>query len=158
MDQDAALAVLEVSTPRRVVAALAQAGLGGVALWAAVVPPQPGPAAALVLSLLGLGALWMAWAGWRASAVAIVLTRRGLHDSRGAEIAPLGAIASVDRGFFALKPSNGFLLRLDHPMPRAWVPGVWWRAGTRVGIGGAAGARAAREMADLIALAKAGEI
>ena len=64
----------------------------------------------------------------------------------------MGNIASVDRGAFAFKPSNGFTVRLKSPAPRAWLPGLWWRLGRRVGVGGATPGKAARDMADVITI------
>ncbi|MEM7489248.1 MAG: hypothetical protein AAF390_09015, partial [Pseudomonadota bacterium] len=68
--------------------------------------------------------------------VSLVLDRRGLYQADGVPVAPLDAIASIDRALFTFKPSNGFLIRLKDPLGRAWVPGMWWRMGRRVGVGG----------------------
>ena len=45
-------------------------------------------------------------------------------------------MVSVDRGAFAFQPSNGFLIRLRAGAERTWQPGMWWRIGTCVGVGG----------------------
>jgi hypothetical protein len=66
-------------------------------------------------------------------------------------IARWDEIKRVERGALAFKPSNGFLLTLEQPQPRAWVPGLWWRVGRRVGIGGITPAGEGRYMADQIA-------
>jgi hypothetical protein len=58
----------------------------------------------------------------------------------------------VERGAFALKPSNGFTLVMKHKSPRAWAPGIWWRTGYRVGVGGVTAAGQSRFMAEQIAL------
>ena len=54
----------------------------------------------------------------------------------GPSLHNLKNIARVERGLFAFKPSNGFLILLNNPMSRAWHPGLWWRFGRRIGIGG----------------------
>jgi hypothetical protein len=40
-------------------------------------------------------------------------------------LARIDEIASLDRGTFAFKPSNGFLLRLSRKGTRVWRPGLW---------------------------------
>ncbi|WP_112322243.1 hypothetical protein [Oceanibium sediminis] len=149
------IAVLSVSAPRRVFSALVQGGLGVLLISLGLSLPEPSLAATGALLIFGLGALYLTYRMYRATARDIILTRQELRDSTGELIAPLEQIASVDKGFFAFKPSNGFLLRLAEPAPRAWVPGVWWRMGTRVGIGGATNGKAARDMADIITILKA---
>ena len=67
-------------------------------------------------------------------------------------MARLEAVEGVERGAFAFKPSNGFLLRLSAPGPRAWSPGIWWRLDRRVGVGGVLRAGEARAAADLMHL------
>ena len=47
---------------------------------------------------------------------ALILTPGALFTENGTEVAALGRIASVDRGAFAFKPSNGFVLRMTSAM------------------------------------------
>ncbi|MEM8788140.1 MAG: hypothetical protein AAGE76_07750 [Pseudomonadota bacterium] len=149
------IAILRVSAARRVFGAVVQGGLGLLLLVLAVQLPEPTVPGRLALIGFGLLSLWQALVMYRATGRDLVLTKAGLFDSAGEPIAALDNIASVDRGFFALKPSNGFLLRLHGAPGRRWVPGLWWRLGTRVGVGGATSGKAARDMADIIALMKA---
>ena len=133
------------------------------------------------LTLLGLLLLWLAFAqppeslGLRAGvlaggAVALVLalrmrqaTLRGLILTEtelretgpgGRLLASLGDVRGVERGAFALKPSHGFMLRLAPGAGggRVWAPGLWWRAGTRLGVGGVLRASETRFLAEAIAL------
>ena len=67
-------------------------------------------------------------------------------------MARLDDVQSVERGAFALKPSNGFTLVMKHKNQRAWAPGMWWRMGYRVGVGGVTAAGQSRFMAEQIAL------
>ncbi|MEM8872282.1 MAG: hypothetical protein AAF848_01255 [Pseudomonadota bacterium] len=146
------IAVLSVSAPRRYFAAGVQAALGLVLILVAAQLPAPTPIGVFVLLIFGGLALWASITMFRATQRAIILSRDALIDSEGEVIALLTDISSVDSGFFAFKPSNGFLLRLSAPAPRRWVPGVWWRMGTRVGIGGATNGKAARDMANIITI------
>jgi len=83
---------------------------------------------------------------------AIILTKTGLHDLRGREIAHFDNIKSVDRGFVMFKPSNGFVVFLNDPLANAWEPGLWWRLGKRIGAGGTTAAASAKDMADILGM------
>ena len=99
--------------------------------------------------ILGIGALWflslLATAGSRER------TRHELRDSAGGVLARMDEVTGLERGMFAFKPSNGFLLRLDTKKPRAWRPGLWWSLGSRIGVGGMTPAHQAKFMAEIIA-------
>lgn len=144
------LHVLRPSAPRRVLGAAIQLALGGLILWIAVAHPPSNPLWLVFLIVFGLAALMLAQKGWRGSANAIVLDERGLYAEDETPIAPLGNIASVDRALFSFKPSNGFLIRLRAPAGRAWSPGMWWRFGRRVGIGGVTGGAETKIVADAL--------
>lgn len=88
----------------------------------------------------------------RATDGGLRLTPEGLETSAGEMIAPMSQIESVDRGAFAFKPSNGFLLRLNERGSGRWVPGIWWRRGRRIGVGGVTPAAPAKAMAEEIAM------
>ena len=156
MDDDGILATVGAGPMRRWTAVGALGALA--ALLAATGVEQmlaaSGTAAIMGAILTAAGAL-SAWGAVRmadATGRTLVLTRDALSDDRGEVLAPLDRIARVDRGAFAFKPSSGFVLHLAEPMPRRWAPGLWWRTGTRVGVGGTLAARDARGMADLITL------
>ena len=66
-------------------------------------------------------------------------------------LAHLDEIKSVDRGAFAFKPSNGFLVVLKRRThSRAWQPGVWWRLGGYIGVGGVIPSHQSRLVAETI--------
>ena len=130
------LHVLRPSAPRRVMGMALQGVLGALLLYIAAVHPPANPLWQVFLVVVGILSLVVAQRGWTGSAQAIVLRADGLWAEDGRAIAPLEDIASVDRALFSFKPSNGFLVRLRVPLGRAWVPGMWWRIGRRVGIGG----------------------
>ena len=149
------IATLRISPARRIFATAIQVGLGLVLISTAASLPEPAPLGLAVLIGFGILALWGGWSMYKATANDIVLTREGVFDSAGTVLATLENIDKVARSFYAFKPSNGFMIRLKAPMARKWGPGGWWRYGTRVGVGGATNGKAARDMADVIALMKA---
>lgn len=102
------------------------------------------------LLVFGAIVLWLARHMWRATAQSIRLTEEGIFDSAGRELALIDQIAGVERGTFAIKPSNGFVVVLKAPRGRAWAPGLWWRAGRRVGIGGVTAAGQTKFMAEML--------
>jgi len=80
----------------------------------------------------------------------LVLTREGLQTTEGEMLAAIENVQQVERGVFAFKPSNGFLVRLIKAEPKGWAPGVWWRFGRRIGVGGTLSGGQTRAMADLM--------
>lgn len=144
------VARLYPSVPRRILAALMLGGLGGLLVWIAMAhPPQ---AFGWRLFLLGFGAatLWATVRMWQATALGLELTGEELRDSAGQRLAHLSQVRAVSRGVFAFKPSNGFLLTLDAPGPAAWAPGLWWRLGRRIGVGGVTSRNEGRFMAEVL--------
>ncbi|WP_263741758.1 hypothetical protein [Defluviimonas sp. WL0050] len=105
----------------------------------------------IMLVVFGLIALAGCVRMFRATGRGLVLTDEALMDTDGTLVARLDQIESVERGIFAFKPSNGFVLRLKSAQPRVWAPGLWWRLGRRVGVGGVISGSEGRAMADLIA-------
>lgn len=108
-------------------------------------------AGTLMLLVFGVVVLILGERLRAATAREIELTETQLRDSTGQVLAQMADIVAVERGAFAMKPSNGFTLVLREKAPRAWVPGMWWRLGRRVGVGGTTGAGPAKFMAEQIA-------
>lgn len=110
------------------------------------------------LALIGGGASLIALAERlrRATAVSIELTAQGLRESTGRVLCAMEDIDKVERGAFAFKPSNGLLVRLTKPGDLVWAPGLWWRYGRKLGIGGVTSASQAKAMSDVITLYRAG--
>ncbi|MBD3765520.1 MAG: hypothetical protein IE927_12535 [Rhodobacterales bacterium] len=144
------VARLSPSPLRRALAAVLLIGVGGLLLGAGV-EEAPTPLAVRVL-LVGAGAVLvgLAVAMWRATARGLELTKEVLRDTSGQVLVRVDQIRGIERGAFALKPAAGFVLRLDHAAPAVWVPGLWWRVGRRLGVGGVAGRIEARVMAETI--------
>jgi hypothetical protein len=105
----------------------------------------------LVLVVIGIASGYAGYRMWQWSGRAIELTDDGLRMSDGTVLARLEDIHSVDRSFFAFKPSNGFLVTLKTRYPTKWAPGLWWRIGKRIGIGGLTSGAEGKIMADTLA-------
>lgn len=153
--QDAAdteiLATVKASGGRRFLGIGLLAILGVLVIYVAIVTP-PSFGWRVFLIVLGVIALMVADAMRRSTAHVLELTRTELRDSGGVVIADVSEITGIDRGAFAFKPSNGFLLKLKSPRPRSWRPGLWWRFGRRVGVGGMTPGRQTKYMAEIIAV------
>jgi hypothetical protein len=142
--------ILRPSRVRLWFALAALAGAGLVLIWIAFAVAEAG--VVLRASCLAAAvALFLAAGRLRdAGSRALILTEAGLADTRHGLLCGLGDIVRVERGAFALKPARGFALRLAQPGPRTWVPGLWWRMGRTIGVGGLTGAGETRLMADMI--------
>ncbi len=142
------LARLDAGPARRGVAAGLVAGAGAALLVAAL---GLGGLSGLVLGLLGIGGVLASGALWWATAGHLVLTPAGLFDQSGVCLVPLTQVDSVITAPFAFKPSNGFTLRLRQAQSTRWAPGLYWRWGRRLGVGGVPAGLAARHMAERLA-------
>lgn len=151
MNDTEVLAELRAAPGRRTFGVATMLVLGALMLYVALTQPFAHPGWRVALLLVGAATLWLASAMARATSHRIELTPEELRCSDGTLIARTAEIAAVDRGFFAFKPSNGFLLRLSTPGPRRWQPGLWWQLGRQVGVGGVTPGAQARAMADVIA-------
>ena len=101
--------------------------------------------------VVAAGAFWCADAMRRGTASAVELTDNELRDADGTLIAAIADIESIDRGFFAFKPSNGFLIKTKTSNLRVWRPGLWWRVGRRIGIGGMTPGHQTKFMSEILA-------
>lgn len=145
------LARVTIAPARRVIGAGVLAALVGMMVLLALDLPARGPLVPLVLAMLAASVGWVLARFWRATKQGLVLTEEALFAEDGTVIARLDEIESISRGMFAIKPSNGFVLRLRGRGPAAWHPGLWWRRGRRLGVGGVTSGGQTRAMADLIA-------
>jgi hypothetical protein len=140
---------LAASVGRRMIGVGSVALLGVIMLYLAIVQ-TPGPGWRLFMVVFAAVALWMAQRMWHATAHRLELTPEGLRSSDGRMIAAMEDIVAVDRGVFAFKPSNGFMVRLSRKGAFAWEPGLWWRIGRRVGVGGVTHRTPAKVMAEIM--------
>lgn len=148
-ESDEIIAVVEASVGRRVLGIGSLWGLAILLVYVALAqPPELGWQVFLLVT--GAGSAWMAEQMRRATALRLELTMHELRDSGGTQLCRVDEVASMERGMFAFKPSNGFLLNLAKPRERNWRPGLWWRLGRRVGVGGMTPGHQAKAMAEVI--------
>lgn len=143
---DPELARINVSPLRRWVGLAALSIVGVVFAWAFVNDEQ-----ALFL-VVAVGCALLLMMSWKATASTLVLTRDGIFDSERGEIVSLDEIQTLVTGHFAMRPSNGFSLRMKTPVAARWFPGLWWSFGRRVGIGGLASGRQTKAFAEALSI------
>ncbi|MBJ3761814.1 hypothetical protein ILP92_03505 [Maribius pontilimi] len=143
------LTELRASPTRRFIGVFMIGALGVLLLWIAVSQPAS-PLWRVVLGAGGIGVLWCGFELWRATGGAVVLKPEGLFTETDAPLAPLDQIETIERGAFAFKPSNGFSVKLKTRVPFGWAPGMWWRLGRRVGVGGVTSPGEAKAIAELL--------
>lgn len=147
---DEILAVAGASPVRRWMGIAMVAFVGGLSVYVAL---SSAPFLVWQVFLIGVGALALGLAEKmrRATELRLELTSRELRDSSGQVLARVDQIKAVDRGFMAFKPSNGFVIQTTEPGARRWRPGMWWRVGRRVGIGGVVPGHQTKAMSDILA-------
>ncbi len=150
-DDEGVYARISAAPGRRLFAVAALVGLGAL-IVALALSPGVGPVGRIGLIAIGAVTVWMANILRRATVAELILDADTLHDDQGRVLARMADVVQVERGPFALKPSNGFTLILRDRAPRAWAPGLWWRMGRRVGVGGVVSAGQAKFMAECIAM------
>ncbi len=144
------IAVIEASATRRVLAVAMLLCLGGLLIYVALTTPADLVWRAFLLFVGGIS-LWLAERMNAATKQRLELTDTELRDSSGVQLVRIDEIASVSRGMMALKPSNGFTLVLHQKKgPARWRPGLWWRLGSRVGIGGVTSGSQTKPTAQII--------
>lgn len=147
------VAALAPSVIRRCFGVGALLTLGAVLTYVAVTASESAAAGASLAVAAALS-FFVAHRMRGATLSGLELTREGLYTTDGTLVAALSNVKRIERGVFAFKPSNGFVIQLERPMPGSWNPGLWWRFGRRVGIGGvtprAEGKILAEAMAQLI--------
>jgi len=151
MRDDEVLAVMRASTGRRALGVGCLGALGAMLIWVGLTRSFDALAWQVFVIFLGALVIWMADAMRRATAQRIELTREGVRSSDGELIAAIDDIESMDRGVFAFKPSNGFVLKTKSKAPARWRPGLWWRMGRRIGLGGVTPGHQSKVMSEMIA-------
>ncbi len=153
-DPNEILAIAKAGAGRRFLG-MGSLGLLGLLMIYIAIVQSPALEWRLFLFVLGVAVLWMVDKMRRATGTQIELTETELRDSDGTVIALIADIDGIDRGFFAFKPSNGFLLRTVTKAENVWRPGLWWRMGRRIGVGGMTPANQTKFMSEIIAGIKA---
>jgi len=145
------LATVMPSTPRRFTGLLMLAVLGALLVYVALATPPASLWWRVFLLALGALVLWLAEKMRRATLNGVVLTRDDLRTTDGQVLVRVEDMDGVVRGSFSLKPSNGFSVLTKTRQTRAWAPGIWWRFGRRVGIGGVTAASQSKYMSEILA-------
>ena len=143
------LARAKASPARRGVGLLSLAGLGLLLIYSALTR-SPDPGWQIALALVGLGFIGIAELMRRSTASGVELTNEALRDADGRVIVRMDEIARIDQGAFAVKPSNGFLLKTNRRVARGWRLGLWWSLGRRIGVGGMTPANETKLIAEII--------
>ena len=147
------LAELRPSKLRFGVTLVAIAAMGAVLAAMGLTNADVGLGLRTLAILGGIGLVFLAARVTAQGRSAVVLTRDGLFEITGRPICTVQDIANVDRGFTAIRPSTGFSVQLKTRHSAAWSPGLWWRFGKMVGVGGITPPTAGRFMADALATA-----
>jgi hypothetical protein len=151
-DENEIIGEIEPGIARRFFATGAMGLLGMIVLYLAATNPPAHLGWLAVLLVIGLGCICLSWLMWQASAMTLELTQTELRERDGRLLCKISNVASVDRGFFAFKPSNGFIIRLKTRGTRVIAPGLWWRAGKSLAVGGMTPGSQAKSVADLITI------
>jgi len=147
--------VLATITPRplrRGMAAGMMGVLGALLVYIAGTNPPQAIGYLIFLLVFGVGAIVLAWQLWQASSVTLELTSEELREEgpQGRTICRLDEIDRIDRSLFAFKPATGFLIHLKAPGTFVYAPGLWWRWGKRIAIGGVTSRGEAKSMAEIM--------
>lgn len=101
--------------------------------------------------LLGILGFYLLYHFWRSSAKGLELTPSELREIGGRRVIAFADIQSVNRELFGIiKPTNGFVIVNRGQYPNAFSAGIWWRFGSRIGIGGLTPAGEGKAMAELL--------
>ena len=126
------IATVSASAPRRMMGIIVLTVMGGMLIYAGLTQPPQGLGWQVVLLLAGGITLYLTDRMRRATVVTLELTREALRDSEGRILARLDQIETVNRGMFAFKPSNGFVLTTRQPQDRHSNPVLRSSLGSRL--------------------------
>lgn len=157
-NEERILAEVTPSISRRAIAVFMLLALGGVLIYVTFSTPPQSLIWRSVFVVAGIGALVVADTLRRATAFRIIMTHDEIRDTQGRVLCRMDDITAVEKSAFAFKPSNGFLLVTKQPQSRVWAPGLWWRFGRKVGVGGVTSAAQGKYMADLVSLKLRGDL
>lgn len=152
LDPNAPLVEVKCSVMRRLTGLAVLFLLGTLLLYIAFVQPPEELEWQVFLILFGLGIMYSGEKMRKATLESIILTSEGLFSSNGTKLVGIENVKSIDRGVFAFKPSNGFTVLMHERQARAWQPGLWWRYGRRLGVGGVVQASQTKSMAEVMAV------
>lgn len=143
--------ILPISPVRHYLAVIMLAVLGFLFLSIVIKTPPAAFLGTVFLIAVGAASLYISYLVWRISGRALHLTADELRDDQGQLLCLVKDIKTVERGALAFKPSSGFVIVLKTSVARGWAPGLWWKFGKRIGVGGVISAGAGKAMADVLA-------
>jgi len=143
------IAKLEASPVRRGLALFVMMLLGFLLLYLAITT-DASFFHKVLLVFVAAAVLCVARSMQRGTTGHIELRDTGLFFENGKRLSSIDNITRVERGVFAFKPSNGFVVSLKQKTHRAWVPGLYWKFGTKIGVGGVTAPSDAKFMADTL--------
>jgi hypothetical protein len=149
-DPDAVLARITPKPARRIFATGVTGLLGVILIYIAATFPPADLIWLAFLIALGLVCMLWAWRLWHASAVVLELTRTEMREEGGRRLFRVEDVDRVDNSAFAFKPAAGFLVHLKTRQPRVYAPGLWWRSGRRVAVGGVTGRAEGKAVVELL--------
>jgi hypothetical protein len=147
---EAPLASLSCSPTKRIVIALIGLSVGGLIVYSAMTSASHSIIFKAALLLGGVITLLITLRTYQALGQSIFLTEQGLFLDSGQKLVAIEEVESVNRSAFAFKPSNGFVIVTRQSGQTGWAPGLWWRVGRSLGIGGSTPPAEGKFMADKI--------
>ncbi len=144
------LARVSASGPRRAFGLAVLGALGALLVALALLAVTAAPGYRIMLAGIGASSLWLCARMWRATQLVLELTAEEVRLGDGTPLVQVAQIIAIDRGAFAFKPSQGFILKLSGPVPPRWQPGLFWCLGRRLGVGGVTRAGPTKLMAEII--------
>jgi len=149
-DPDEILIGVDASPIRRLIGVMALLALCAIVLWHGY-QRYSDSGEGLITMLIALAGIYGALRFWQSSSIGLVLTPTELRETGGRQVVRVADITSVNREAFGIiKPTNGFVIVTRESLPAAISPGIWWRLGRRIGIGGLTGAGEGKAMAELL--------
>ncbi|MEM0977526.1 MAG: hypothetical protein AAGJ34_08330 [Pseudomonadota bacterium] len=94
--------------------------------------------------------LWAAYRMYSVPRAGLLFDGRVLRTEDGLVVAALTDIDVVQTGIFAMRPSNGFSLIMKEADHLPTRPGIFWRQGKMIGIGGILAAAETRAIGRLM--------
>lgn len=149
-NSDKVIATLTPSPIRRIFGIGGLVTLGMIILYVALVSASSSLVTFFTLVIAVLLSFVLAYRMYMATSNILELKRESLVTSSGELVARIDNVERVEMGLFVMKPSNGFLIVLKEPMKRRWQPGLWWRFGRRIGVGGVTSRGEGKIMSDAL--------
>lgn len=105
----------------------------------------------MLLMLIGALGFYANYRFWKSTHDGLELTPTELRETGGRRVMAVADIRAIERELFGvIRPTNGFVIAHHGRYPSGFKPGLWWRIGGRVGIGGLTPSGEGKAMAELL--------